>query len=82
MKRFKGVVRIESVEALDILHREFSNLQSELRNQETALQKSRKTNKLSKAEAQTIEVFDRALQNSQRAVEKEIEDVTRLTKKD
>lgn len=78
-RRFKGVVGRESGEALDILHREFSNLQQILRNQESALQKSRKTKRLTKAEAAMIETFDRALQNSQRAVEKEIEDVNDLT---
>lgn len=82
LRRFRGAVQVESAEALDILHREFGNLQGEVRRQESALQNSRKTHKLTKAEATTIEVFDRALQKSQRAVEKEIEDVTRLTQKD
>lgn len=79
-RRFRGVVGRESGEALDILHREFANLQSMLRSQETALRKSRKTKKLTKAEAAMIETFDRGLQKSQQAVEKEIEDVTSLTK--
>jgi len=78
-RRFKGTVRIESVEALDILHREFTNLQIMLRDQESSLQASRKTKKLTKAESEMIEVVDRALQNSQRKVEKEIKDVTQLT---
>jgi len=78
-RRFKGTVRIESVEALDILHREFSNLQIMLRDQESSLQASRKTKKLTKAEAEMIEAVDRALQTSQRKVEKEMEDVTNLT---
>ena len=64
------------------MHREFSNLQMTLRQQETAMQDSRKTKKLTKAEAEMIEVFDRALQTSQRKVEKEIVDVTELTKTD
>ena len=79
-RRFKGTVRVESVEALDILHREFSNLQVTLRNQESSLQASRKTKKLTKAESEMIEVLDKALQGSQRKVEKEIQDVTQLTK--
>lgn len=79
-RRFKGTVRVESVEALDILHREFSNLQVILRNQESTLQSSRKTKKLTKAETEMIEVIDKALQTSQLAVEKEIEDVTQLAK--
>jgi hypothetical protein len=79
-RRFKGSVRVESVEALDILHREFSNLQVILRNQESTLQSSRKAKKLTKAESEMIEVIDKALQTSQRTVEKEIQDVTQLTK--
>lgn len=77
-RRFRGALRVESTEALDILHREFGALQSELREQESGLQNSRKTKKLTKAEAAMIESFDRSLQKSQRAVEKEIEDVTKL----
>ncbi len=79
VRRFRRRVRIESTEALDILHREFSSLQTELRNQETLLQADRKTGKLSKAESETIEALDRALQTAQRRVEKEIEDITNLT---
>jgi hypothetical protein len=79
-RRFRGVVRIESLEALDILHREFRNLQSVVRSQESALLASRKTKKLTKAESEMVAVLDKALQTSQKAVEKEIQDVTRLTK--
>lgn len=78
-RRFKGTVRTESAEALTILHREFSSLQTTLRDQESTLQAARKTKKLTKAETAMIEVIDRALQASQRKVEKEIEDVTQLT---
>ncbi|MCA9358771.1 hypothetical protein KC926_01040 [Candidatus Kaiserbacteria bacterium] len=80
-RRFRKKVKIESTEALEILHREFSSLQGMLREQESLMQSSRKTKKLTKAESDMIEILDRALQNSQRAVEKEIEDVTELTKK-
>lgn len=80
-RRFRKRVRVESIEALEILRREFSTLQEILHKQEALLQKSRKTKKLTKAEAGMIETFDQALQSSQRAVEKEIEDVTELTNK-
>lgn len=80
LRRFKKKVGVESAEALEILHREFTSLQVELRNQEALLQSSRKTKKLTKAESQMIEVFDKALQTSQQRVEKEIEDVANLTK--
>ncbi len=79
--RFRSKVSKESTEALEILHREFLNLQSTLRDHESQLQKSRKTKKLTKAEAEMIEAIDRALQSSQSAVEKEIIDVTKLSKK-
>ena len=78
-KRFRRKVRVESVEALEILNREFLKLQGILRNQESLMQESRKTKKLTKAESTMIEEFDRALQSSQRSVEKEIQDVTDLT---
>ena len=81
-QKFRGAVGRESSEALDILHREFASLQTDLQSQEANLRKSRKTNKLTKAEAAMIETFDKALQNSQRAVEKEIQDVTKLAEKD
>lgn len=80
-RRFRRRVGIESTEALEILNREFSTLQSSLRDQESVLQDSRKSKKLTKAEAEMIEVLDRALQSSQRKVEKEIQDVTKLTRK-
>ncbi len=81
MRRFRKRVRVESAEALEILHREFTTLQGTLRKQEASLLGSRKTKKLTKAEAEMIEVLDRALQLSQRTVEKEIEDVAKLTRK-
>jgi hypothetical protein len=80
LARFRSKVSKESAEALDILHREFSNLQTILRNQESELQASRKNKKLTVAEAEMIETIDRALQASQSAVEKEIVDVRKLSK--
>lgn len=81
VKRFRRKVGVESAEALEILHREFSSLQVILREQESIVQASRKTRKLTKSESDMIEVLDKALQASQQAVEKEIIDVTKLTKK-
>jgi hypothetical protein len=80
LRRFRRKVGIESTEALEILRREFSSLQSELRHQESLMAESRKTKKLTKAESDMIEVLDMALQSSQRKVEKEIQDVAQLTK--
>lgn len=79
--RFRSKVQVESTEALDILHREFTNLQSTLRTQESNLQSSRKTKKLTIAESEMIETIDKALQTSQAAVEKEIVDVKKLSNK-
>lgn len=78
LRRLRGNIRRETAEALDILHREFASLQGELRHQESILMESRKTKKLTKTEAEMIELFDRALQTSQRNVEKEIMDVSKL----
>jgi hypothetical protein len=82
LRRFRRKIRVESIEALDILRREFSSLQSELRHQESLMAESRKTKKLTKAETEMIEVLDRALQISQKNVEKEIMDVAKLTNGD
>ncbi len=79
LRRFRRQISKESNEALDILHREFGALQQSLQEQAVLMSEARKTKKLSAAEAQMIEVFDKALQTSQRNVEKEIADVARLT---
>ncbi len=78
-RRFRKKIRVESIEALDILRREFGSLQTELRHQESLMAESRKTKKLTKAESEMIEILDRALKTSQKNVEKEILDVTQLT---
>ncbi|MCA9360482.1 hypothetical protein KC730_01165 [Candidatus Kaiserbacteria bacterium] len=80
-RRFRKRVRIESSEALEILRTEFTSLQTTLRKQESIVQKSRRTGKLTKAESDMIQVLDLALQASQRKVEKEIADITELSKK-
>ena len=79
-RRFKGVVGVESSEALTILQREFTSLHQTVAEQRALLIASRKTKKLTKAEDDTLNEFGQALENSQRAVEKEIKDVTALTK--
>jgi hypothetical protein len=79
-RRFKGVVKTESYEALSILQREFTSLHETVAQQRELLIGSRKTKKLTKAEAETLTEFGQALERSQQAVEKEIQDVTALTK--
>jgi uncharacterized protein YihD (DUF1040 family) len=61
------------------LHKEFSLLQNELLIQQTKLQDSRKTKKLTGAEQDMLTAFSKALSTSQKNVEKEITDVTSLT---
>ena len=79
-RRFRGVVGTESSEALSILQREFASLHHTIAEQRQLLTDSRKTKKLTKAEADTLDVFSQSLETSQQAVEKEIRDVTALTK--
>jgi archaellum biogenesis ATPase FlaH len=81
-RRFRKSVRVESKEALEILNREFSTLQTELRNQESLMQASRKTKKLTNAESAMVESLDKALQNSQNKVVKEIDDIRKLVRND
>ena len=81
-RRFRKSVRVESKEALEILNREFSALQTELRNQESLMQASRKTKKLTNAESAMVESLDKALQNSQNKVVKEIDDIRKLVRND
>lgn len=80
-RKFRRKVKIESLEASEILLKEFSELQSVLRKQESEMQSSRKTNKLTKAETEMIRAMDMALQTSQKNVEKEISDITELAKR-
>jgi hypothetical protein len=79
-RRFKKKVGAESVEALEILRREFTDLQKKLHAEEESMQMSRKTKKLTKAESHMIQTLSAALMTSQKKVEKEIEDISNLTK--
>lgn len=81
LRRFRRNIRIESIEALDILRREFTSLQNELVTQQTKLRETRKTKKLTIAEQDMLTALGKALNKSQRNVEKEITDVTSLANK-
>jgi hypothetical protein len=81
IKTFRAGVTKESKEALTITQKEFNALRDYLRQQSEVLAKSRKTNKLTKAEAALIEEFDINLQAAEKRVKKEIIDVTELTDK-
>jgi len=80
-RRFKRKVMLESTEAFTILRQEFSSLHRVLHEQKVSLEGSRKTKKLTKAEAVMLEAFEGALLGSQERVEKEIIDITNLTAK-
>lgn len=80
LRRFRRKIRVESFEALEILHREFDTLRGDLEEQRMALEKSRKTKKLTKAEAAMIDFMANALNQAEDRVEKEVTDVTELTK--
>lgn len=81
VRRLRRNIRVESIEALDMLHKEFSLLHNELKTQQMKLQESRKTKKLTAAEQDMLVAFSTALDASQKKVEKEIIDVTSLTNK-
>ena len=80
-RRFRKRVDVESREALQILHKEFSVLGQIIDVQESNMIDSRKTKKLTKAEAEMLEVFRSALSSSKDKVQKEINDVAELTNK-
>ncbi|MBP6881044.1 MAG: hypothetical protein KBC35_00235 [Candidatus Pacebacteria bacterium] len=80
-RRFRGRVKVESTEALEMLRREFTELQATVRYQKQVLQDSKKTKKLTAGEEAMVEAIVIALKSSQQKVEKEIKDVTELIDK-
>ncbi len=80
-RRFRRQVTVESIEALEMLRREFTELQTTLSHQENILADTRTAKKLTKAESAMIEAIGIALKSSQQKVEKEIKDITALTNK-
>ena len=75
LRRLRKTVGKEATEATSILASEFEKLQKALADQKQILEKSRKTNKLTKAEEQVITTMSDALSASLKRVKKEIEDV-------
>jgi hypothetical protein len=80
IRRFRTKVRVESFEALEILRREFKTLQSELTGHKIAMESSRKTKKLTKAESDMLQAMQEAIVQAEKRVEKEVEDVAKLSK--
>ncbi|MEK7462634.1 MAG: Ig-like domain-containing protein [Patescibacteria group bacterium] len=78
LRRLRRKIKIESVEALEIMRREFTALDAELVKQESTLIASRKTKKLTGAEQTMIVTIRNSLLTSQKRVEKELLDVAAL----
>jgi hypothetical protein len=79
LRKLRRKIRIESIEALDIMRREFKSLEMELVKQETELAQSRKTKKLTAAEMTMVTTLKNMLASSEKKVEKEMLDVAELT---
>lgn len=80
-RRFKKKVAIESSEVLQVVAREFTELQTLLAKQQFEVSESRKTKKLTKTEEETFNLLKSALQGAQARVEKEATDVERLLRR-
>jgi hypothetical protein len=80
-RRFKQKVSIESSEVLQVVTREFTNLQSILAQKQLAVSESRKTKKLTKAEEETFTELENALKGAKERVEKEVLDVEQLLRR-
>ena len=75
LRRMRIGVTRESEEALQILHKEFQQLHHIMQTEADALASTRKTNKLTKAEASLVDTVQDALDTAKKRVEKEIMDV-------
>jgi hypothetical protein len=78
LRRLRSGVTRETDEALVMLGAEFEALRKVVRTHSDLLSSSRKTKKLTKAEAALVEAVEEALQNAQKKVEKEITDVEKI----
>lgn len=65
----------EADEALEILEREFKKMRSAVKENEILLTKSRKTKKLTKAEAKLITDMSVAIDEAESRIKEEIEEV-------
>jgi hypothetical protein len=78
-RRFRKAVHIEAVEVQHKLKEQFSHIHTVLDQEEEHLLTSRKTKKLTSAEANLFNQVRAALDEAERRVEKEADDVTTLT---
>lgn len=79
IKRFRKGVQVESAEAFAMAQQEFAKLQTILKSESETIADSRKTKKLTKAEAEMIETLTSAVAAAEKRIEKEITDVQDLT---
>lgn len=80
LRKFRSKVRVESFEALEIVKKEFAILRKDLEDQKLAIGGTRKTKKLTKAETGMFDFMAEALDQAETRVEKEVEDVAKLTR--
>jgi len=75
LRSLKSGVARESKEAVSMLEAEFSKLQKVLKDQTAALEQSRKSKSLTKAESTLVETLGAAMTTAKQRVKKEVEDV-------
>jgi hypothetical protein len=80
-KRIKRKISIESNEALEIIEREFLDLENILKQHELSIIDSRKTKKLTKSEEEMISALAKALISAKNRVRKEVSDVEEIVQK-
>lgn len=78
LRLLRKKVTKEAREATAMLGAEFGKISAQLKTQKASLESSRKTGKLTKAEAELFETIDTALVDAQKRVQKEITDVEDL----
>jgi hypothetical protein len=80
-RSMKRRVFVESNEALEIVKREFGDLEQILHKYENDIAESRKTKKLTKVESDMIDGMVKALSEAKIRVEKEVSDVEKIVRK-
>ncbi len=80
VRRLRGKVSFETKEALSILEREFTKLQSILESEKAKLTSAKKTKKLTQGELQLFAVLDVSVIEMKNRVVKEVKDVESLVK--
>jgi predicted Holliday junction resolvase-like endonuclease len=77
-KRLRSQVKVESSEVVAALHQQFSRIRSVLQEHERTLTETRKTKKLTIAEASLMTDIHTVIDEAEQIVDKEAADVARL----